>query len=217
MGKLRNLLLFTILFLTTLLVTSCAQQTEQQAQPDYNTIKSMVIDILQTEDAKNAVIKLLADEKVKQKLVVDSETVRTTLIQTISKPDNSTIKEAFQDPKFASTMAKALQNETKKLMKDLMKDPEYQTMMIELMRDPEFEKQMIELMKSSAYRKQTMQIMKESLQSPMFQEDMLKLMSKVSEEMMKPKQKEEKSKQGGGQGEGKGRGDSAEGGSASGR
>lgn len=208
MGKLRHLLLFTILFPTTLLV-SCAQQTEQQAQPDYRTMKSMVIDILQTEEAKDAVGKLLADEKLKQKLVVDPETIRTTLIQTISKPDNAAIKEVFQDPKFASTLAKALQEETKKLMKDLMKDPEYQKMMIELMQDPEFEKQMINLMKSSAYRKQTMQIMKESLQSPMFQEDMLKLMRKASEEMMKPQQKEQKS----GQGEGKSSGGSDESGS----
>ncbi|WP_241236276.1 spore germination lipoprotein GerD [Brevibacillus marinus] len=209
MGILRNLFLFVMLCSTGLLMTSCAEQTQQQAQPDYNTIKSMVIDILQTEEAKNAVTQMLSDDKIKQELALDAETVRTTLIQSMSKPGNPHIKEAFQDPKFASTLAKSLREETKQLMKDLMKDPEYQALMMDLMKDPEFERQMMELMKSSAYRKQTMQIMKESLQSPMFQEDMLKLMNKATEEWMKPSKKEK-----GNQGEEQGRtsGGSAEGG-----
>jgi spore germination protein D len=195
------------LFLTVgILLTSCSSggQAQSPQQPDYKSMKDMVIDILQTEDAKKSVAKMMADEKFKQQVVMDEPTVRTALIQSMSNPNNLHIKEAFQDPKFTSTLAKAMKDEQKKLMKDLMKDPEYQKMMISIMKDPEFEKNLMELMKSSAYRKQTMQIMKESLQSPLFQEELIKLMGKATEEMMRPKEqkkgkKKDEASEGGGE------------------
>lgn len=49
-------------------------------------------------------------------------------------------------------------------------------------------------MKSAAYRQQTMQVMKESLQSPLFQAELMKLMTKVSEDMTKPKELKPKKK-----------------------
>jgi spore germination protein D len=179
------------LFLTVgILLTSCSSggQAQSPTQPDYKSMKDMVIDILQTEDAKKSVAKMMADEKFKQQVVMDESTVRTALIQSMANPNNLYIKEVFQDPKFTSSLAKAMKEEQKKLMKDLMKDPEYQKMMISVMKDPEFEKNVMELMKSSAYRKQIMQIMKESLQSPLFQEELMKLMTKATEELMKPKE-----------------------------
>lgn len=183
------------------MLTSCATsgQSQSQGQPDYNSMKTMVIDILQTEDAKKSVQAMMKDEKFRTSMVLDQDTVKTTLIQSISNPNNPQVKEMFRDPKFASMLAKSMKEEHKKVIKDLMKDPEYQKMLISVMKDPEFEKNLMELMKSSAYRKQTMQIMKEALQSPLFQEQMLKLMTTATEEMMKPKEKGKK--QGGGGGE----------------
>jgi spore germination protein D len=194
------------LFLTVgILLTSCSSggQAQSPAQPDYKSMKDMVIDILQTEEAKKSVARMMADEKFKQQVVIDEPTMRTALIQSMANPNNLYIKAAFQDPKFTSSMAKAMKNEQKKLMKDLMKDPDYQKMMISIMKDPEFEKNLMDLMKSAAYRKQTMQIMKESLQSPLFQEEMMKLMTKATEEMMRPSE-QKKGKKKGGAGEGSG-------------
>jgi spore germination protein D len=182
----------------SLLLSSCGGIQQGTPQPDYNTVKTMVLDILQTEEAKRSVSKMMKDEKFQQSMMMDEVTVRTALIQSIAKPDNPQIKEAFNDPKFTGTLAKAMKEENKKLMKDLMKDPEYQKSMMSIMKDPEFEKGLMELMKSSAYRKQTMQIMKESLQSPLFQEELMKLMTKATEEMMKPKEQKKGKKQVGG-------------------
>ncbi|UYZ13448.1 spore germination lipoprotein GerD [Brevibacillus sp. WF146] len=196
---------FWLLLAVSLVMTSCGVggTAQNTTHPDYRSMKDMVLDILKTDEAKKSVINMMKDESFKRSLIMDESTVRTALIQSISKPDNPQIKEAFKDPKFTSTLAKSMKNEHKALMKDLMKDPEYQKMMISIMRDPEFEKNMMELMRSSAYRKQTMQIMKEAMQSPLFQAEMMTLMTKATEDMMKPKtMKKGKKKSGSGEGGG---------------
>lgn len=192
-----------LLLIACLLLSSCASgQGQSSSQPDYKSMKDMVLDILQTEEAKKSVEKMMKDEKFKQNIMLDESTVRTTLIQSMTNPSSPHIKEAFKDPKFASTLAKSMKDEQKKLMKDLMKDPEYQKDLVTVMKDPEFEKNLMDLMKSSAYRQQTMTIMKESLQSPLFQAELMQLMTKVSEEMTKPKELKSKKKGQGGGGSG---------------
>ncbi|WP_312117417.1 spore germination lipoprotein GerD [Brevibacillus reuszeri] len=183
-----------------LVMTSCSSggQAQSSSQPDYKSVKDMVLDILQTDEAKKSVEKMMKDDKFKQNLMLDEATVRTTLVQSMTNPNSPHIKEAFKDPKFASTLAKSLKTEQKTLMKDLMKDPEYQKDLMSIMKDPEFEKNLMDLMKSAAYRQQTMQIMKDSLKSPLFQEELMKLLTKVSEDMTKPKELKSKKKGGGG-------------------
>ncbi|KQL47151.1 spore gernimation protein [Brevibacillus choshinensis] len=203
MGK--KAMAFWLSLAVCLLMTSCSSSggAKSTSQPDYKSTKDMVLDILQTDEAKKSVEKMMKDEKFKQNVVMDESTVRTTLIQSLTDPKSTQIKDAFKDPKFASTLAKSMKNEQKTLMKDLMKDPDYQKELISVMKDPEFEKNLMDLMKSSAYRQQTMQVMKESMKSPLFQEEMMKLMTKVQEEMTKPKElkpKKNKGKKSGGGG-----------------
>ncbi|MDR7318446.1 spore germination lipoprotein GerD [Brevibacillus nitrificans] len=181
---------FWLLALVCLVMTGCSSggQAQGSSQPDYKSVKDMVLDILQTDEAKKSMEKMMKDDKFKQNIMLDESTVRTTLIQSMTNPNSTHIREAFKDPQFASTLAKSMKTEQKNLMKDLMKDPEYQKELITVMKDPEFEKNLMDLMKSSAYRQQTMQIMKESLQSPLFQAEMLKLMTKAQEDLTKPKE-----------------------------
>lgn len=208
-----GLMLAALMFL----LTSCGGggQAQQSSQPDYKSVKDMVLDILQTDEAKKAVSNMMKDEKFKQSMILDESTLRTTLIQSIAKPDNPQIKEAFKDPKFTSALAKTMKSENKTLMKELMKDPEYQKLMISVMKDPENEKNLLDLMKSSAYRQQMMQVIKESMKSPLFQAEMLKIMESVSEDMMKPKKEEGKEK-GKGKGKSKKQGGAGGGGESSG-
>ncbi|MGC5327750.1 spore germination lipoprotein GerD [Brevibacillus sp. SYSU BS000544] len=216
MSKVRIAFWMPSLLITMMMLTSCGGgggQAQASSQPDYKTVKTMVLDIMQTEEAKKTVSTMMKDEKFKQSMILDASTVRTTLVQSLANPKNPQIKEAFSDPKFTSTLAKSMKEENKNLLKDLMKDPEYQKMMISVLKDPEFEKNLLDLMKSSAYRQHTMQIMKEALKSPLFQEELLKLMTKATEEMMKP----ETLKQGGKKkGEGKGDGGGGGGGGGGG-
>lgn len=201
MGKVRISFWMTTFIASMLLLSSCGGgggKAQGSSQPDYKTIKTMVLDIMQTEEAKKTVSKMMKDEKFKQSMILDTSTVRTTLIKSIADPKNPQIKEAFNDPKFTSTLAKSMKNENKELLKDLMKDPEYQKMMVSVMKDPEFEKNLMDLMKSSAYRQQTMQVMKEAIKSPLFQAELLKIMTKVNEDMMKPKEEKKGGKNKGG-------------------
>jgi spore germination protein D len=193
---------FWLFLLIGILLTSCGigGQVQGSSQPDYKSVKDMVLDILQTDEAKKSVAKMMQDEKFQQGIMMNQETLRTTMIQSIANPNNPQLKEAFKDPKFTGMLAKAMKDEHKKLMKDLMKDPEYQKEIIAITKDPEFQKGMMDLMRSSAYRKQTMQIMKEALQSPLFQVEMMKLMTKATEDMMKPKEQKKGKKQGDGGG-----------------
>lgn len=186
-----------LLTIICLVMTGCSSGGAQtSSQPDYKSMKDMVLDILQTEEAKRSVEKMMKDDKFKQNLMMDESTVRTTLIQSLTNPNSTHIKEAFKDPKFASTMAKSMKNEQKTLMKELMKDPEYQKELIAVMKDPEFEKNLMDMMKSAAYRQQTMQVMKDAMQSPFFQEEMMRIMTRVSEDMIKPKTLKNKKKDG---------------------
>lgn len=204
-----------LLVLACLIMTSCVSSgQEQSSQLDYKNMKDMVLDIMQTDEAKKSVEKMMKDENFKQRIIMDESTVRTALIQSMTNPNNTHIKEAFKDPKFASTLAKSMQDEHKKLMKDLMKDPEYQKQLVSILKDPEFEKNLLDLMKSAAYRQQTMQIMKESLESPLFQVELMKLLTKVTEEMTKPKALQSKKSENGRRdgGGGGGGGDGGDGG-----
>jgi spore germination protein D len=212
----RNSLWLPLLLTVALFVTGCGSSSPQSSSashPDYKSTKAMVLDILQTDDAKKAVANMMKDEKFKANMVLDSSTLRTTMIQTLGNPKSPQMKQMFESPRFTSQLAKSMKDENKKLMKDLMKDPEYQKMMVSVMKDPEFEKNMMDLMKSSAYRKQTMQVMKESLQSPLFQAEMMKLMTKAAEEMTQPKTAEAKGAKPKGKGK-KGKGGRGGGGSS---
>ncbi len=146
----------------------------------------MVIDIIQTEEGKKAIQEAAGSSGVAKK-ASDSEIKKLAQGELLS--NQNTLKEMYQDPKFASQLGKSLKKENQGLIKDLMKDPEYRKMLLETMNDPEYQKMILDTMKSTAYRKQMMTVIKESLESPLFQEDLLKLMKKANEEVLKPDKK----------------------------
>ncbi|MED0679218.1 spore germination lipoprotein GerD [Aneurinibacillus thermoaerophilus] len=192
------------ILLAAVLVTGCSggQQKEKSASSDYKETKQMVIDILKTKEGQKAIHEAM------------NERSSTQSVQRAGQGGGEEMKiqahEMMQDPKFAVSMAKAMQEQNKKLLKDLMKEPEYQKMMLDIMKDPEYQKLVLETMKSPAYRQQTMSVMKDALQSPMFRLEMIQLAQKAQEQMIKPeqgkgKEKEKgKGKEGGGKQEGGG-------------
>jgi len=180
----------------TLTINGCsAFKQAEGTQPDYKELKQMVIDILQTEDGKKAIQESLNDPTIKKKMIFEEGEVKQIIQTELLSAENQTeLKKMFEDPKFASKLGKTLKQENEKLLKDLMKDPEYRAMMLEIMQDQAFEKMILDLMKSTTYRKQMMTVMKESFESPMFKEDLLKLMEKANEEAMKPEKEQKKDK-----------------------
>lgn len=204
------------------LLTSCGQDTQQSSQVNYNEVKSMVVDILKTEDGQKAIEE--ATKKVDaadfQQLQIlntgQGQQLQMAVKEVMSDPAYSAaLKEAMIDPKFAGDFAKAIKTENKRIQKELMKDPEYQQTMIDLLKDPQIQAMMMQTLKSQEYRQQVMTIFKESLESPLFQHELLLLMERALEEHAKPKpdaEKGAKASQAGGGGGGSGGGGSGEGG-----
>lgn len=180
----------TIVFLsgtvTLLLLSSCAPMQEgQAAKPDYQHTKEIVLDILQTEDGKKAIQEaVVEEEQIRDEIIINEPAVRRAIQETLLADEN---KEQFQqlmlDPEFAKEYAEFIEEEQKRLIKDLMNDPQYRESMMEILQDPEMEEHLLEVMESKQYRQQTMDVMKEAMGSPYFRLELLQLLSQVAEDM----------------------------------
>ncbi|MEF3303329.1 spore germination lipoprotein GerD [Paenibacillus sp. GYB003] len=175
----------------------------------YKDTKSMVLDILKSDDGKKAIKEAskqgdesatgllqaksaqsggAAGGKIQMLSEQDAQQLQV-MVKDVLTGDGSDkmLKAMMTDPKFAGDFAKALQKENKQLQKDLMKDPEYQKQMLELMKNPDFEKMMMDTMKGTQYRQQIMTVMQEALQSPLYRLELMQLLKKVMEEEAQPK------------------------------
>jgi len=180
-------------------LTSCGQDQQQTAQVNYNEVKSMVVDILKTEDGQKAIQEASKEVEAAdfQQLQIlntgQGQQLQLAVKEVMSDPAYAAaLKETMIDPKFAGDFAKAITMENKKIQKDLMKDPEYQQALIDIFQDPQMQAMILQTMKSSEYRQQVITIMKESIETPLFQQDLLKLMERALEEHAKPKSDAEK-------------------------
>ncbi|SFF00182.1 spore germination lipoprotein GerD [Alteribacillus iranensis] len=170
----------------------CAAQAENQGSgdTDYENTKKMMIDLLKSDDGKSAMREILKDEKLRENLIIDEPTVKKTIETTLTSEKGKAFwQEIMKDPEFTKTFAESMQKENEKLLKGLMKDPEYQTMMMDVMKDPEMEKAILELLKSKEYRQQVMTVMTEAFESPHFKAKISEVLGKVAEEQMSKEEK----------------------------
>ncbi|GAA3411890.1 spore germination lipoprotein GerD [Paenibacillus hodogayensis] len=206
------------LLLLPLMIACGSGGSESSSSQGYKDTKSMVLDILKSDDGKKAIteasksgddsaagilqaqsaknggkIQMLSSEDAQQLQLVVKDVLTTD-------GSDKMLKAMMTDPKFAGDFAKALQKENKQLQKDLMKDPEYQKQMLDLMKNPDFEKMIMDSMKGAQYRQQVMSIMQEALQSPLYRLELMELLKKVMEEESQPK----------GQGQGQGKQDKSQ-------
>jgi len=169
---------------------------EEGSQPDYERKKKMMVDMLKTDEGKKSIQEILSDEEVKQEIIMDQTLVKETIQQVLTSEKGKEFwQQLMLEPEFAKSFAESLQKEIEKVIKILMKDPEYQGMMMDILQDPEMEKAALDLMKSKAYRQQVMTIMAESFESPYFKAQVNEILAKVASEQMK-KEAEEKGKEG---------------------
>lgn len=198
------------LFAMTFLLASCGAESSGggQQQLSYKDMKSMVIDILKTEDAQKELqesaeqLSGYSVQESKLLSVQDQEEVRLAVKDVISSPDyDKVIKKLMTDTRFAGEFAKAVNKDNKKIHKELIKDPQYQADLLKTFENPQMEKMILEVLKSAQYRKEVMSLMQESMQNPLFRLEVLELMkAAVKEELQtKPDEKVKKSDEGGGQ------------------
>lgn len=177
-------------FSCVLALAGCAQQEKTPAQPDYDQTKKMVVDILKTDEGKKAIQEVMSDEKVKQQLVMDQEVVKKTIEETLTSDKGKAFwKKVFEDPKFAQNFAKSMKEEHEKLLKALMKDPEYQAMIVDIMQNPEMKKLIQTEMKNKDFRAHLQKVITETFSSPLFKAKIEDILIKAAEEMQGGKKK----------------------------
>jgi spore germination protein D len=197
-------------------LSSCGSEPASGASEavSYKDIKSMVIDILKTEDAQKALQESATSStgntgfSSKLLSVQDQEQVRIAVKETLVSPEyDKVIQKLMTDPRFAGEFAKSVNKQNKQIHKDLLKDPTYQKDLIQVMKNPEMDKMILDVLQSTQYRKQVATIMQESMRSPLVRLELLDLMKKAVQEELKPKPDEKVTKpKGGGDGGGGGGG-----------
>lgn len=172
------------LFLLSFIIflNACSAGDGAEKRIDYDTTKKMVVDILQTEDGKKAIQEMMADEKMKQQLVIDSDIVKEAINNVlISEKGIEMWTKMFKDATFVEIFAKSMSEEQKKLFKKLIYDPDFQEKAIELLQNPEIDKQMLTVMKSQQFRKHLEETITQTLETPLFQARIKELLLKAAE------------------------------------
>lgn len=181
--KLWQMLLFITCFLT---IVSCSTMDDETGKLNYEETKKMVVDILKTDDGKNAIKEILADHEMKQELVLEHSAVSEAITEVLlSDKGKDFWKKSFADPEFAKTFADSMKKEQEELNKNLLKDPEYRQKLIEIMQDPEVEKEITNLLKSNEYRSHLQSVITETLESPVFQAKIQEILLKAASEQAK--------------------------------
>ncbi|WP_416829517.1 spore germination lipoprotein GerD [Ectobacillus polymachus] len=167
-----------------LFLASCAQgSSSKSSDQGYDQTKKMIVDILKTDDGKKAIQSVLADDKVKNELVLDEAVVKKTIGDVLLSDQGQKFwQKAFSDPQFATTFAKSMEKEQTNLMKTLLKDPDYQKGLTDIMKNPDVEKIMLNVMQSTDYRKYVQQVINETASSPLFQSKMIDTLSKAMQQ-----------------------------------
>lgn len=168
--------------ISIIFISACNGENSAGKEADYDTTKKMVVDILQTEDGKKALAEIMTDEEMKQELVIDSDVVKKSINETLSSKKSAEMwKKLFKDPKFVEGFANSMSDEQKKLMKQLMNDPDYQKQMLELLQNPEITEQILQVLKSQKFRSHLEETIKQTLETPLFQAKMQELLLEAAE------------------------------------
>lgn len=227
-----------VLGLSVMLAGCGSDQSSSPPQGSYKEMKTMVVDILKSDEGKKAVEEALtgqssssgssgseegggsggASGSIGMKMLMpvqSSEQIRIAVKDTITAPEyKKEFEKIMTDPQFAGEFAKAINAQSKQLHMQLIKDPTYQKSVEDIMKSPEVSKMFMDLTKTPDYRKQTMTVMQEVMQNPLFRMEVLTLLKKVVQDELQPKVETggQKGQEQGGQQDGQGEGGGGDGG-----
>lgn len=204
-----------VLGLSVMLAGCGSDQSSSPPQGSYKEMKTMVVDILKSDEGKKAVEEALTGQSsssgegegggseeggggsgggsgtIGMKMLMpvqSSEQIRIAVKDTITAPEyQKEFEKIMTDPKFAGEFAKAINAQSKQLHMQLIKDPTYQKSVGDIMKSPEVSKMFMDMTKTPDYRKQTMTVMQEVMQNPLFRMEVLTLLKKVVQEELQPK------------------------------
>lgn len=203
-----------------LILSGCGSDNPSAApQGSYKETKTMVIDILKSDEGKKALEEAIFGERSSGETSSNkaasgsnssgsgntskglgikmlnsqssSDEIRLAVKDTLSSPEyKKEFEEIMKDPKFAGDFAKVVNSQSKQIHMELIKDPSYQKSMEDMLKSPEMTKMLLQLTQTADYRKQTMSVMQEAMQNPIFRMEIMELLQSVVKEELQPKQSE---------------------------
>lgn len=207
-----RILPITIIGFMILILGACSSNNETKKEADYQETKKMVVDILQTEDGKKALSEILSDEKMKEKLVIDSDTVSESITDVLGSEKGTEMwVKLFNDPSFVKDYAESMSAEQEKLMKKLMNDPDFQKQMLDLLQNPSINDQMLTVLKGQEFRSHLEEVIQETLETPLFQEKIATILLQAADEKNKKEKQRDIEKEGDSGGGGSDKKDEGEG------
>lgn len=182
-------------FFAIFILTGCLNETSSKKELDYDQTKKMVVDILQTDEGKKVLQEIIADDKMKQHLIMDSDVVEQSIKNTLGSKESSNMwKELFEDPSFVESYQKSMSDEQKELFKNLMHDATFQKQMLDLLQNPEISNQMLIVLKGPKFREHLEKTIQETLKTPLFQAEIQHLLLDAAEKEQKKKNNDDEKK-----------------------
>lgn len=176
------------------LLASCSQQAQS---PNYDEMKKMMTDALQTEDGKKAIRKMLADPEFRELIVLEQPEVKKSIEDILlSKKGEDFWKHAFEDPKFTESIAKSMKEQQQDIMSGLMNDSSFLKEMESFFGQPDMQKQLETILQSANMKKQIEKSVEDTISNPLLKAKWQELILKAGE--VTPSAKDEES--GGGSG-----------------
>lgn len=182
--------------LAVLLFVHSGCASEPKTEPDYDQTKQMMVDILQTDEGKKALLDIISDDKLKQHLIIDADIVRETLSETlISKDGKSMWKQLFADPEFVDSFNTAIADEQEKMLKHLMKDADFQKQMMDLLQNPEMKEETLKLLKSQQFREHLEKTITETIDNPIYRAKLQKELKQKDSDKGEEEEKKDENKE----------------------
>lgn len=186
----RQFIVLSMLIASIIFITSCSTGGNggggESSGMTYKDMKSMVIDILKTEDAQKALQESASTQSgytaqsSTMLNVQDQESVRLAVKDVILSPEyDAVLRSLMTDTRFAGEFSKAVNEMNKDLHVELIRDPQYQEGLVSAFESEDLQKVILKVVKGPAYRKELMSLMQESLKNPIFRLQLLDLMKQA--------------------------------------
>ena len=160
-------LLISLFACVSMISCSNNSSASNSTQPDYQKTKEMMLDVLHTDEGRKALREIIASDEFKQEMIVNHQELEKLFNQSLTdKKQQKNWEQLLTQPKIMEELSKSTEEQQKKLLKALMKDPEYQKSMMDILKDPAFSQTLLQVLKSQQYRQETMKIVQELMKTP---------------------------------------------------
>lgn len=168
------------LSLILIFLTGCVEPNS--SSPNYDEMKKMFSDAVQTEEGKKALREIFETPSFRDLLVLEHTEVQSAIEQTLlSEKATEFWKHTLEDPKMKEAFAKSIQKELSTIQKDLLKDSAYQEELIKFFDQPDMQKQLESILKGSKMKKELEKVVQETIENPLMQSKWQELIRKSGE------------------------------------